>query len=581
MQNGRAELMIDGAIVPAMAYITYFGERRCITDFAKAGYRVFSLCAYTTALPCNPRTLFSPSCGKGIFDVKGEADYRDFDENVRAIIRDCPDALIFPRVFLSMPQWWVDENPNEVCTTALGHKREALFSRKFRQDGAAMLRELIAHIHASDYAEHIIGYQISGGSTQEWFHYDGNGSLSPCSKACFNEYLGNPNPPVEVPDHNLARVSGLIEDPLMQKYLEFISFEIGNSIAYFAKAVKECVDRKQIVGTFYGYSQSMFDMFEGNIGASVLLDCEDIDFFSAPVSYVKQRAMGIDWGDLCAGESIRQHKKLYFVENDIRTCLSDFPSNCRPGFDPEKKYTSAVWLGPPTVAGSVAAIRKAFSRQYTHGNSMWWFDMWGKWYENEVLMTELAQCHRIFEDFTKSEKQATRSQVVVLCDEKLPFRLGSQDPCVAIQETVRDQMGATGIPSDALIMEDYKACAHYDYVLIPFPESFDTEEVRKAKAFLMEKGIPFTQLTQGDFAIDARQLRERLAALGAHCYCDTGDVIYCGNGLLAIHAATEGEKTIRLPKAFACKDLDTGAEETTDTLKMYCQQYETKWYWLQ
>ena len=572
-RNGRAELVIDGVREPAMAYITYFDEHTHCADFAKVGYKLFSVGAAFTGLPINPRTGFTPACGPGIFDVKDKPDYRAFEENVRAIIAACPDARIFPRVYVSMPQWWVDENPDEVCTTKHGDRREALYSRKFRQTGAEFLREFIAHVHASDYSEHIIGYQIAGGATQEWFHFDSNGSRSPCTERCFREYTGNPS--AKVPDHSLADVSGLIA-PEMQIYLEFISFEIANTVAYFAKTVKECVGYRQIVGAFYGYSQSMFRMFEGNIGASVLLNCPDVDFFCAPNAYFKNRALGFDWGDLCAGESIRAHKKLYFVENDIRTCFTDYPGNIRDNVDPWQKYNTSVWLGPPTMEQSVWAVQKAFARQFTHSNAMWWFDMWGGWYASPELMGQMETFLRLAAENLQANTPATRSQVVVLCDEKLPFRLGSKDPCVEIQQTVRDTMGATGIPSDALIMEDYRECVHYDAVLIPFPADFDTEETRNAKAFLRKQGIPYVQLTRADSAIDAADLRGRLVDIGAHCYCDTGDVIYCGNGLLAIHAATAGEKTINLPRVCKLQDLTTGETQTTHRLLTTCQEFETK-----
>ena len=143
-RNDRTELLIDGVRVPAMAYITYFDEHTRCADFAKAGYQLFSVGASFTGLPINPRTGFTPALGPGIFDVKGQPDYREFEDNVRTIIAGCPDAKIFPRVYVSMPQWWVDENPDEVCTTKRGDRREALYSRKFRQTGAEFLREFIA-----------------------------------------------------------------------------------------------------------------------------------------------------------------------------------------------------------------------------------------------------------------------------------------------------------------------------------------------------------------------------------------------------------------------------------------------------
>ncbi len=579
VHNGRTELWIDGVLEPAMAYITYFDERTCCQDFARAGYTIFSVGASFTELPINPRSGFCPHDGVGIFQKKGKPDYSLFEENVRRILQACPNAKIFPRVYVSMPQWWVEENPDEVCTTVLGAKREALYSRKYREDGGAFLRQLIAHIQASSYADHIIGYQIAGGGTQEWFHFDSNGSLSGCTRDCYRAYPGV-DPSAEVPDHNRVKVPGLL-DTEMQKYLEFTAFEIGNTIAHFAKIAKECVEHKQIVGAFYGYSQSMFDVFQGNIGASVLLNCPDVDFFCAPVSYIKSRAMGIDWGDLCAGESIRKHGKLYFVENDIRTCLTDYPGNCRPSADPEKKYNSPLWLGPPTVEQSVWAIRKAFARQYTHANAMWWFDMWGGWYACPEMMEQMAFFRQLVEDFTFSDRPTDRSQVVVLCDEKLPFRLGKEDPCVAIQQTVRDNMGATGIPSDALILEDYEDCIYYDGVLFAFPEAFDTPEVAKVKAFLKQHNIPFAQVTLQDAAIDGAGLRKYLLDLGMHCYCDTGDVIYCGNGLLAVHTLTAGEKTIRLPRKYLCTEFYGDGVYETDTLQITCRQYETKMFRLQ
>ena len=579
VHNGRAELWIDGVLEPAMAYITYFDERSRCEDFARAGYSIFSVSASFTGLPINPRSGFSPSAGEGIFDKKGQPDYSLFESNVRRILKACPHAKIFPRVYVSMPQWWVDENPDEVCTTVRGDHREALYSRKYRKDGGELLRELIAHAQSSDYADHIIGYQLAGGGTQEWFHFDSNGSLSGCTEACFRTYPGV-DVSAKVPDHSRVKVAGLL-DLEMQKYLEFTAFDIGNTIAYFAKIAKECVNHRQIIGAFYGYSQSMFNVFQGNIGASVLLNCPDVDFFCAPVSYVKQRAMGIDWGDLCAGESIRKHGKLYFVENDIRTCLSDYPGNCRPGMDPEGKYNSPLWLGPPTVEQSVWAIRKAFARQYTHANAMWWFDMWGGWFACPEMMAEMQSFRELVADFFDSDKSTTRSQVVVLCDEKLPFRLGGEDRCVAIQETVRDNMGATGIPSDALILEDYEDCVFYDGVLFAFPADFDTPEVTNIKDFLNRRNIPYAQVSSEDYAIDAAGLRKYLLDLGMHCYCDTGDVIYCGNGLLAIHAATAGEKTIRLPQTCRCTELYGDGVYETDTLLVACRQYETKLFRLE
>ena len=118
-------------------------------------------------------------------------------------------------------------------------------------------------------------------------------------------------------------------------------------------------------------------------------------------------------------------------------------------------------------------------------------------------------------------------------------------------------------------------------MLFAFPADFDTPEVAKIKDFLKQKNIPYAQVSAQDYAIDADGLRKYLLDLGMHCYCDTGDVIYCGNGILAIHAATAGEKTIHLPEKYRCTELYGDAVCETDILQITCRQHETKLFRLE
>lgn len=577
--NGKALLVIDGKKEPGCAYITYFDEYSHCDDFAKTGYEMFSLCASFSGLPLNSMTGYSPLFG--IFDVKGKPDYSHFEHNVRQILKSCPSAKIFPRVRVSMPLWWVEENENEVCQTPSHYKREALFSDKFREMGARMLREFIAHIHASDYADNIIGYQIAGGGTEEWFHFDEKGSLSPCSEKKFNDYLsihypGKYKDIVPVPDYALFNSEGKIENELAQLYLEFISCSVSETVAHFAKVVKECVDYKQIVGTFYGYVQDIPNPMRGSSGLKQLLECPDIDFFCSPVSYVDSRSLGVDWAEHSAGESLKQHGKVYFLENDIRTCLTKIPDECRPGIDPERKYSSKLWLGPPTTEQSVWAVRKAYARQLTHANAMWWFDMWGGWYACDELMNEMKCSLELTKELTYSDMPATRSQVAVLFDEKYPFRVGVKDPFFTIQKKIHDCLGNTGMTFDAFLTEDYEQSVHYEAVLFPYPDMFDSNEIKAIKQFLKLQNIPFVHLTSNDVNISPDELRERLIGTGVHCYCSTGDVIYHGNGYLAIHAATKGDKTVSLPNTLRITPMNSDRPTYfSDKIEVKMEQYET------
>ena len=183
--NHKITLLINNKPTSAMAYTTYFEERSACAAFADAGYRIFFVNASFTTLPINSAfTGFSPF-RVGIFEDMEHPDYSEFEREVYRILSACPDAVIFPRINVSMPKWWVREHPDDCILTAKGGYREALFSNAFREDGAKLLVRFIRHVKQSDYAHRIGGWQICGGMTQEWFHHDLNGSLGKCAEESF------------------------------------------------------------------------------------------------------------------------------------------------------------------------------------------------------------------------------------------------------------------------------------------------------------------------------------------------------------------------------------------------------------
>ena len=202
--------------------------------------------------------------------------------------------------------------------------------------------------------------------------------------------------------------------------------------------------------------------------------------------------------------------------------------------------------------------------------------MWGGWYAHPDLLGEAKRCRELLSELHLTDMELTRSQVAVLYDEKFPFRVGLKDKNAGVQEYIHNIFGNTGMTSDALLSEDYELSNHYEAVLIPFPEMFDTEEIIKIKQYLTQNKIPFVQLSEEHYNITPAELRKLLTDVGVHCYCDSGDVIYHGNGILCIHSDKPGKKTITLPKVCEITPLNSDTPTfTSDKIEVTMAEFET------
>ncbi len=554
--NGTVKLLINEKQVPSCAYTTYFHERNRYEDFAKAGYQLYSVTLAFASRAMNSFNGFTPY-EKGIFDKENEPDFSIVDEAVVKVLSVCPNAYIFPRVYITMPEWWCEQNPGETIVAPYGETREMLFSDAFRAEGDKMLLALINHVKNQPYAENIIGYHLGGGCVEEWFHYGIDAGICENAKKYFFRFLDEKYPeedlPRELPDLKNLKVEGEIQDKLLIRYLEFSNTAVADSIAHFAKTVKEATFFEQTVGTFYGYIMEVCTPLRGDVALHHIIDCPYIDFFCSPNSYVNTRALGMDWGDILPSASLTEHNKIYFSECDIRTSLSDYINNCRPGADKNNSYYGDIWLGPKTVEGSVAAMRKAYAHQIANGNSLWWFDMWGGWYDNPRYMLEAKRCKKLFEKHNYTQ-YSYKSEIAVFIDGKIYQHQGISHQSCWSQNSIRNSLGNSGLSYDLYLLDDFKA-RYKDYKAIIFPAAISSAELFEAKKMCNEAGIPMLCANPEKWKFTTDELRDFAKSAGVHIFCDSDDVICYGNSLLSIHTASAGEKKIRLPKAATIKNI--------------------------
>lgn len=570
------KFLINGKEYPPVAYITYFEENNDYEKFAEQGFKLYSVTISFANKPINSGTGFKPFL-KGIFDTENKPDFSSVDEAFEKILNACPDAYIFPRVYITMPDWWIEENGTEVIETPASGKREVLYSEKFREDAAKLLKELIAYIENSKYSDRVFAYHLSGGNTQEWFHLDLNGGYCENALKYFNKYLKERNSAEvsKLPSLKECENEGEINDENLVRYLEFANESVANTIEFFCKTAKEVLNYKKIVGSFYGYNLEVMSPLWGTHRLSKLLDSENIDFFSSPNSYNGQRNLGYDWYDMMPNESLKLHGKLPFMENDIRTHLTKYPEDARKGCDPERRYDVPVFKGPETEALSLSAVNKSFARQITHNNGMWWFDMFGHWYNSPALLKAAKNFLDAY-SVLKAEEAILKTEIAIFVDENISSNFGSRSRLYTYPNVIREVMSKCSVPYDIFLLNDCKRVAdEKDYKAFIFIASENSELYKSAKELYDNKNLPYILFSNETECLNKENIIKFLKAKGVHIYSESSDILYVGNGYLAIHAITEGEKEINFPKTLKLTD-EFGNMLGKDRIKINMEKFDTK-----
>ena len=287
---------------------------------------------------------------------------------------------------------------------------------------------------------------------------------------------------------------------------------------------------------------------------------------------------------MLTAKSVKEHGKLYFVECDIRTHLTKRLHESRPGryrngiyelFDNNGNKT--VWCGPDTPGLSLSAIRKAFAHQLTEASGIWWFDMWGGWYHDEAIMSEMAKMREIAESAKhKNTASLPKAQTVLFIDEKAYINNPEGSELCHSASHTRVRMGNSGIPFDLCLTEDAERVLS-DYRAAVFTAPLPTESGKAAVELCKKLGIPYIQTSEEKPFWGVDELRDFLVSSGVHCYNADGNVIYCGEGFLGVHSVSGGEVKISLPQKYKIRPLlgaDIGECEA-DTLTLNMQKFDT------
>ena len=529
--GGVPTLFVDGGPEPGVAYITYFRERADYAAFGRVGYRLFSIPVYFGDRTINPRSGIRPF-EPGIFAERGKADFTILDRQVRQLLDAVPDALIFPRVNMSMPGWWEDENPEECCFTGHdgGPRRSCFSSEKWRGATEALLEKFLDYAEHAPYADRLCAYMLADGLTEEWFGFDDRGSDGPAARAAFGAGAS--------PD-----------DPA---YRRFLSESAAGAIVRFARFAKERTARRKAIGCFYGYTFETPRWEANHQALRAVLDSPDVDFLCSPDSYTAWLTPGRAWPYMLPFASLKAAGKAYFCEYDTRTHLSRFPGECRAGACESGTYRQPIWLGPETEEKSRQLLRLNMARQLAEGHSSWWFDMWGQWYRTSAMMEDMRRFRELVRESLADPERGGVAECAAWIDETA-FDHVDRGTERGLCREGRFSLLQCGVPFDLYEIGDWEKHSE-KYRAAVFFAPADTPRLAAALAECEKRNLPHLVMRAGEVPA-AAAIRELAIGAGAHCCCDSGDAVWIGRHYAAIHAASAGEKTLVLPRTRTLRPL--------------------------
>ncbi|MBN1347370.1 MAG: beta-galactosidase [Phycisphaerae bacterium] len=483
--DGVPTLQINGNPNSCMVYMTYHPNPLYFGQFGRAGVRLFSFSSTPTASEygLSPTTWVAPD----------RFDYGNLDERARMVLDAVPDGYFFPRLYLFSPDWWDAQHPDDLVTFDPGDGKPRPFARDgkkrapswaskaWREDTAQAIRRYIEHVEKSPYADRVIGYHLASGTTEEWMMWGANENqwvdYSPVNVAAFRAWLTKRyandealrqawnNKTVTLPTATIPPTSvrtrtlyGMLRDPAREQdvidYTLYSSDLVAETIAYFAKVVKEATRRKKLVGVFYGYVLQLMGQRQQNAGHLALgkvLENSDVDFITSPTSYAF-RAPGTGYSHFMSlTDSVKLHGKLWIDENDIRTWLTS--------------GKAGDWGRTDTYVETLEQEQRELASVLGQGCGQWWFDMGGGWFDDSQMMEQIARQRRIADKTLRRPRGPVAEIAVVVDDKSLAYLRPGNPLSSPLMLQVLPHLARTGAPLSYYLLSDLPKAPRHKMVV--------------------------------------------------------------------------------------------------------------------
>lgn len=492
----KPTMFINGMPQFPMAYMSYYPEQYQYKQAGEHGIHVYSLCLSLTDKWGNRMRQRVARSAPGIWLAPDEIDFAAVDKAVMEIIDVDPNAFIFPRIYCDSPAWWDQLYPDDVRTVFKDCPlRQSFSSLQWRNDITDVLMEIVRYVSASKYGDHVIGYMVCAGQTQEFGEQP---DFTQCAQQQFRKWIdekygskereiqrlfGKNIESITIPSEAKQSKAdcGNFLDPaksqLVIDYRRFHSQRCADTAITLCQAVKDASDGRLITGIFYGYTRIWPDW--GHLAMRRVLDSNAVDFISNPYSsggtksneWVGNR----DFHTFTENRSVQKAGKLFYHEDDIRTSQSRWISQLRPDVDPNGEYNSDGWLGPKKLSDSLELLKTVFAKGVIEGSPNWWFDLWGGWYDNKEILCLFAEMQKVGDESIHLSRKSV-AQIAVVLDENsycyLPNEVSQYGGQFSWVEAQLEQLGKIGASYDFYLLDDLKDLNLSQYRMVVFLNAF-------------------------------------------------------------------------------------------------------------
>ncbi|MBQ6470583.1 MAG: hypothetical protein IJJ33_01245 [Victivallales bacterium] len=635
------------------AYRSFWPEletRRRFRD--EAGVTIHNVMISNTANSLGfPYTKYPP-----VWKWNGVYDLESFDRQLDDVLAVVPEARFLVMLDLNTPHWWTR------YLGAFGVRYDSFYelgkisaSTLWRRDTAEYMRIVMEHAQEK-YGDRILAYVLGGGGATEW-HDRSRGEESIYRLAAFRRWQREHGRPMTDIPGRIRRDSGShdfcteyrdddsyyngndptdgtytevfpngfgllrtpAEDGDVIDYLQFCAEFNADTVAFFLEKARAVLPSTVELGCFFGYCFAPWSMHAGHLAYERLLQRPELDFVIAPVINYN-----IGDGSISATvhATISAHGKRMLQEFDQKCwCYNRVMSDCctlpPPATDEIGVHWEAGsdgaglaetftfgggngWSSPERVA---EGIRRDSSMALINGDSLWWFDMWGGFYQHKEVLDAIRESHEIYEREIGGESDSVADALVVFDPENMLLVNDMNERTGTFHTKICHELAKSGAVFETCSFADLGKLdlSHFRLVCLCHPFNLPAEkmDVLRRKVLCdgrtvlfiygtvigengewdvgrndLACGIPYaapglpTRKHDGwtaayafrpEEVLTSQRVRDLVACAGCHLWCDKARPVFANSRLVCLHTDRAEQLTLRLPrKAALVRELYSG-----------------------